>query len=133
MCGEVQTAGREKHSPVRKRDPLDEAAGVDVSDLAVLEQDPNIEGEGQTCERLAVRGEHVLLNNVNLDPRHVPALVKERRLRTDEGASDGDGKATNIRGQEGVGLVNRYSCWLDSRRRMREDPHRAQRQQTEQN
>ena len=46
MCDEVQTAGREKHGPIRKRDPLDEAAGIDVGDLAVLKQDLNIEGEG---------------------------------------------------------------------------------------
>jgi hypothetical protein len=42
MGGEVQTAGREEHGPVRQRDPLDEAAGIDARDLAVLEQDLNI-------------------------------------------------------------------------------------------
>jgi hypothetical protein len=46
MCDEVQTTGREEHGPVRKRDPLDEAAGIDKRNLAVLEQDLNIEGEG---------------------------------------------------------------------------------------
>jgi hypothetical protein len=46
MCGKVETAGREEHAPVRKRDPLDETAGIDVRDLAVLEEDPEIEGEG---------------------------------------------------------------------------------------
>jgi hypothetical protein len=42
MYGEVQTTGREEHGRVRKRDPLDQAAGVDLSDLAILQENLNI-------------------------------------------------------------------------------------------
>jgi hypothetical protein len=115
MGGEVQSPSGDEETSVRKRNLLDEAARKYVGDLSVLKEDLDIEGERDSCERVAVRAECVLLDYMNVDSRDRATLIKKRRLGAIDCRGDGNGERTDVVDCEGIGETDRFFQRRDRR------------------
>src|SRR5919109_3099813 len=103
MSGEIQPSSTDEQTSIRKRDLLDEPARIDVGYIAAaVEEYLDVERERDTHERLPIRGERILLDNMVVDPRQCTTFVEEIDLGTTNGRVNDDGKRTHIR-ENGTG------------------------------
>ena len=102
MSSEIHPSSTDEQTSVRKWDLLDDPVRIDVRYIAAaVEEYLDVERERDTHERLPIRGERVLLDNMVVDPCQCTTIVEEVDLGATNGRVNADRKQTHI-GENGT-------------------------------